>query len=122
MRLHRLAWAHRIPVGGGQPNIDDKFVCIGYNFHYAFAGAYHAAKGGMGEVQHCARLGRGDHGAGKAILLGSVELDEIMALSDRIAVMFDGQIMGERLPSETDETELGLMMAGISEGRKVAHG
>ncbi|MEL6648937.1 MAG: ABC transporter ATP-binding protein, partial [Pseudomonadota bacterium] len=60
--------------------------------------------------------------AGKAILLVSVELDEIMALSDRIAVMFDGQIMGERLPSETDETELGLMMAGISEGRKVAHG
>ncbi|MEM7598580.1 MAG: ABC transporter ATP-binding protein [Pseudomonadota bacterium] len=60
--------------------------------------------------------------AGKAILLVSVELDEIMALSDRIAVMFDGQIMGERLPAETDETELGLMMAGISEGREVAHG
>lgn len=50
---------------------------------------------------------------GKAILLVSVELDEIMSLSDRIAVMFDGQIMGERLPAETDERELGLLMAGV---------
>ncbi|MBY6155485.1 ABC transporter ATP-binding protein [Vannielia litorea] len=50
---------------------------------------------------------------GKAILLVSVELDEIMSLSDRIAVMFDGQIMGERLPAETDEKELGLLMAGM---------
>ena len=54
--------------------------------------------------------------AGKAVLLVSVELDEIMALSDRIAVMFDGQIMGERLPSETNETELGLLMAGVKQG------
>ncbi|MBD3678653.1 MAG: ABC transporter ATP-binding protein [Rhodobacteraceae bacterium] len=53
--------------------------------------------------------------AGKAILLVSVELDEIMSLSDRIAVMFDGRIMGERLPSETDERDLGLLMAGITE-------
>jgi general nucleoside transport system ATP-binding protein len=50
---------------------------------------------------------------GKAILLVSVELDEIFSLSDRIAVMFDGNIMGERLPNETDEKELGLLMAGI---------
>ncbi len=53
---------------------------------------------------------------GKAILLVSVELDEIMSLSDRIAVMFDGQIMGERIPSETNETELGLLMAGVNDG------
>lgn len=51
---------------------------------------------------------------GKAVLLVSVELDEIMALSDRIAVIFDGQIMGERLPETTNEKELGLLMAGIS--------
>ncbi|MCU0815996.1 MAG: ABC transporter ATP-binding protein [Cypionkella sp.] len=51
---------------------------------------------------------------GKAILLVSVELDEIMSLSDRIAVMFDGQIMGERLPAETNERELGLLMAGMT--------
>jgi simple sugar transport system ATP-binding protein len=52
---------------------------------------------------------------GKAILLVSVELDEIMSLSDRIAVMFDGQIMGERLPSETNAQDLGLLMAGVRE-------
>ena len=52
--------------------------------------------------------------AGKAILLVSVELEEILSLSDRIAVMFDGQIMGERLPEATDEKELGMMMAGMS--------
>ena len=50
---------------------------------------------------------------GKAILLVSVELDEILSLSDRIAVMFDGQIMGERLPAQTNARELGLLMAGI---------
>ena len=52
--------------------------------------------------------------SGKAILLVSVELDEILSLSDRIAVMFDGRIMGERLPDQTDERELGLLMAGVS--------
>ena len=54
---------------------------------------------------------------GKAILLVSVELDEIMGLSDRIAVMFDGKIMGERLPHETDQNELGLLMAGVTQTR-----
>ncbi|ETX30934.1 ABC transporter ATP-binding protein [Roseivivax isoporae] len=53
--------------------------------------------------------------AGKAILLVSVELDEIFALSDRIAVMFDGRIMGIREAAETDQRELGLLMAGITE-------
>ena len=52
--------------------------------------------------------------AGRAILLVSVELDEILGLADRIAVMFDGRIMGERDPERTDERELGLMMAGVS--------
>ena len=56
--------------------------------------------------------------AGKAILLVSVELEEILSLSDRIAVMFDGQIMGERLPSETDEKELGMLMAGMNTSDK----
>ncbi|WP_277019617.1 MULTISPECIES: ABC transporter ATP-binding protein [Paracoccus] len=53
--------------------------------------------------------------AGKAILLVSVELDEILALSDRVAVMFDGRIMGERLPGQTTTGELGLLMAGITD-------
>ncbi|MBL3595942.1 ABC transporter ATP-binding protein [Rhodovulum sulfidophilum] len=51
--------------------------------------------------------------AGKAVLLVSVELDEILNLSDRIAVICGGRIMGERRADETDETELGMMMAGL---------
>ena len=49
---------------------------------------------------------------GKAILLVSVELDEIRSLSDRIIVMFAGRVMGERR-GDTDERELGLLMAGV---------
>jgi general nucleoside transport system ATP-binding protein len=52
--------------------------------------------------------------AGKAILLVSVELDEIMSLSDRIIAMCGGRITGERLPEQTNERELGLLMAGVS--------
>lgn len=55
---------------------------------------------------------------GKAVLLVSVELDEIRALSDRIIVMFAGRVMGERTPDAT-EGELGLLMAGV-DGRKEA--
>ncbi|MDF1854669.1 ABC transporter ATP-binding protein [Pseudooceanicola sp.] len=50
---------------------------------------------------------------GAAVLLVSVELEEILSMSDRIAVMFDGRIMGFRDPVATDEGELGLLMAGI---------
>ncbi|RCW80865.1 ABC transporter ATP-binding protein [Phyllobacterium bourgognense] len=50
--------------------------------------------------------------AGKAVLLVSVELDEIRSLSDRILVMFAGRIVGER-DSDADEGELGLLMAGV---------
>ncbi len=51
---------------------------------------------------------------GKAILLVSVELEEILSLSDRVAVMFDGKIMGERPADQTNEKELGLLMAGVA--------
>lgn len=57
--------------------------------------------------------------AGKAVLLVSVELDEIRALSDRILVMFDGRIVGERGP-DASEAELGLLMAGIEQKETVA--
>jgi simple sugar transport system ATP-binding protein len=52
--------------------------------------------------------------AGKAVLLVSVELDEIRALADRVLVMFDGRIVGERSP-EAEEGELGMLMAGASQ-------
>jgi simple sugar transport system ATP-binding protein len=53
--------------------------------------------------------------AGKAILLVSVELDEIRGLSDRVLVMFDGRVMGE-LPGTADEREIGLLMSGVEQG------
>ena len=53
--------------------------------------------------------------AGKAILLVSVELDEIMALSDRILVMCGGRVTGERDPARTNAQDLGLLMAGVTE-------
>ena len=59
--------------------------------------------------------------AGKAILLVSVELDEIMSLSDRILVMFGGAIVGEVAQADADERTLGLMMAGErAEGAEAA--
>ena len=50
---------------------------------------------------------------GKAILLVSVELDEILSLSDKILVMFDGEIVGEMSQNEANEKTLGLLMAGV---------
>ena len=53
--------------------------------------------------------------AGCAILLVSVELDEIMSLSDRILVMNAGRIVGEAARGEADADRIGLMMAGVGE-------
>lgn len=47
-----------------------------------------------------------------AVLLVSAELPEIMSLSDRIAVMYEGKIVGFTTPAEVDESKLGLMMIG----------
>lgn len=49
---------------------------------------------------------------GVAILLISFELEEILTLSDRIDIIFDGQIVGQTTPTKTSDRELGLMMAG----------
>ena len=54
--------------------------------------------------------------AGKAVLLVSLELSEIMALADRIAVISDGELVGVVDAAATDENELGLMMAGVKRG------
>ncbi len=49
---------------------------------------------------------------GKAVLLISLELDEVMTLSDRILVMYEGELVGAFDPKKTDEYELGLYMSG----------
>jgi len=58
--------------------------------------------------------------SGKAVLLVSVELDEIMSLSDRILVMFNGEIVGEMAAEDADEQTLGLMMAGERQAAREA--
>lgn len=55
---------------------------------------------------------------GRAVLLVSFELDEIMSLSDRIEVIFDGQIIGSVNGRDADEKELGFMMAGGKQNEK----
>ena len=50
--------------------------------------------------------------AGKAVLLVSLELDEVMTVADRILVMYEGQIVGQLDPKTTTVAELGLYMAG----------
>lgn len=53
-----------------------------------------------------------DRDRGAAVLLVSYELDEVMQLSDRILVMYEGEIVGELDPKKTNVQELGLYMAG----------
>ena len=60
--------------------------------------------------------------AGKAVLLVSLELDEVMSLSDRILVMYEGEIVGELDPKATTVQELGLYMAGAKRARKEGEG
>ncbi len=50
---------------------------------------------------------------GVAILLISLELSEVLGLADRILVLYEGEIVGETTPEETNEQELGLMMLGL---------
>ena len=59
---------------------------------------------------------------GKAVLLVSLELDEVMSLSDRILVMYEGEIVGELDPKTTTVQELGLYMAGAKRMQKEGEG
>lgn len=56
--------------------------------------------------------------SGKAVLLVSLELEEVMTLSDRILVMYEGELVGELEPKTTTAQELGLYMSGTKRARK----
>ena len=60
--------------------------------------------------------------AGKAVLLVSLELDEVRSLSDRILVIYEGEIVGELDPKATTVQELGLYMAGAKRAKKEGEG
>ena len=66
----------------------------------------------MGAIEYIHRQIVAERDAGKAVLLVSLELDEVMTVSDRILVMYEGEIVGELDPKTTTVEELGLYMAG----------
>jgi len=67
----------------------------------------------IGSVEYIRRQLVAERDKGSGILLVSSELDEIIALSDRILVMFRGRVIAQRRSGDTSSTELGLLMAGI---------
>ena len=66
----------------------------------------------VGAIEYIHKQLVAERDKGKAVLLVSLELDEVMNLSDRILVMYEGEIVGELDPKQTDVQELGLYMAG----------
>ena len=66
----------------------------------------------VGAIEYIHRQLIEQRDAGKAVLLVSLELDEVMNLADRILVMFEGEIVGEFDPKNVTIEELGLYMAG----------
>lgn len=66
----------------------------------------------VGAIEYIHKELIAERDAGKAVLLVSLELDEVLDVSDRIAVMYEGEIMDTVMSNETNENELGLMMTG----------
>lgn len=66
----------------------------------------------VGAIEYIHKRLIGERDKGEAVLVVSFELDEIINLSDRIAVIHDGKIQGIVKPSETNKQELGILMAG----------
>lgn len=66
----------------------------------------------VGAIEYIHKRLIGERDKGKAVLVVSFELDEILNLSDRIAVIHDGKIQGIVTPAETNKQELGILMAG----------
>lgn len=67
----------------------------------------------VGSIEYIHRRLIEQRDSGKAVLLVSLELDEILGLSDRIAVISHGELVGLVSAEEVDENEVGLMMAGV---------
>ncbi len=74
----------------------------------------------VGSIEYIHRRVVEKRDEGTAVLLVSVELDEIMALSDRIAVMYEGHIVGTMDADKVTREELGLLMAGAQTGSETA--
>ena len=83
--------------------------------------AMHPTRGvDVGAIEYIHRRIMKERDAGRAVLLVSTELDEVMKLSDRVAVMYEGEIMGIVRPEEVTVEEMGLMMGGQRREEKTA--
>ena len=76
----------------------------------------------VGAIEYIHKQLVAERDKGKAVLLVSLELDEVMSLSDRILVMYEGEIVGELDPKTTTVQELGLYMAGAKRMAKEGKG
>ena len=76
----------------------------------------------VGAIEYIHKQLVAERDKGKAVLLVSLELDEVMSLSDRILVMYEGEIVGELDPKTTTVQELGLYMAGAKRMAKEEKG
>ncbi len=76
----------------------------------------------VGAIEYIHKQLVAERDRGKAVLLVSLELDEVMSLSDRILVMYEGEIVGELDPAKTTVQELGLYMAGAKRQHNTQEG
>ena len=70
----------------------------------------------VGAIEYIHKQIVAERDAGKGVLLVSLELDEVMNVSDRILVMYEGEIVANLDPKQIDEKELGLYMSGSKRG------
>lgn len=103
--LQKAILAREITAGGGPSLLSGELVMV----------AVHPTRGlDIGATEWVQRKLLEQRQQGAAILLISEDLDELLAVSDRIAVMYEGRIMGIVVAEEADVEEIGLMMAGTA--------
>jgi simple sugar transport system ATP-binding protein len=72
----------------------------------------------VGAAQYIREILLGMRDRGRAILLVSADLDEVLALSDRVAIMYEGRFMTVASPGELDRERIGMLMGGVALERK----
>ena len=73
----------------------------------------------VGAIEHIHAQIVNERDQGHAVLLVSLELEEVMGLSDRILVIYEGEIVGEVDPKKTTPEELGLYMSGAKRQKEL---
>ena len=74
----------------------------------------------VGAIEYIHKQLINERNKGTAVLLVSLELDEVMDISDRIIVLYEGEVVGELDPKKTTINELGFLMAGATKKREEA--